>query len=463
MKKISIILVTVLSLFLGCEPLEVKIKDAFSFDIEANSENTSFLETPISTDVLVTPEREVTDVKYYFSYAIRSGQGYYKNSDNEILSEEQEYEMENFNILLNYFGINSGNHVIEITIRDSNDLIKSHILTYHILEKTDFIFQLTTDDESLYLGESLNYFVNLTTLENELEEDISYTYSLTQSNSSGACLFNSETIDLLQMLEITPGNYQGTFTANEYGDIELVFTIEASNGITHSQTLQFEVLQTDFNFTVIPEETSDYVRDKTIFHFNIEKEGVENLTYTMQFSGQNGVFNINGINYTSGQQINVPEGFFEMVYQANEITNEDITIIISASNGITKTLDVEYESLATEFDIVITPGTFNSYYSFNNAYFEVNIIAPPVDDYFLEYTMHFETTIPNNTINLNFQNAQIQELSNNIFSFGSVLYSGGNFSLLGSIQPTEGTITFYFTDSNGIIRSKTVNVSWWDY
>jgi len=461
MKKI-ITIVTLISYFvLACEPLEVEIQDAFNFEVLSNYENTNFVDQAIETKIIIIPERRVTGTKYYLSYKNLNGEGYFKK-DNTILSQNQDYEITDLSFL-NYLGESVENHKIELTIKDSNNLIVKHFLNYKIIAKTDFMFEASTNVDNIYLTEEIPLFFNLTQLESELEEDINYTFSFSQTNGSGSMFIENEVIEFLEPIEISTGVFQGTFLATESGEFNLTFEVKASNGFSHTKTVAFEVLKTDFNFTVIPEESSDYVKDRTVFHFNIDKEGIENLDYTMTFSGQEGSFSFNGSNYNTGQQIEgITEGNFEMNYTGNEITNEAIRIEITASNGVTKTLDVEYESLATDFEVIINPSVFESYYPFNNAFFEVSIIKPNVDDYNITYSMHYSFNVAQRTVYIQFNNEQIEELYDNTYDFNNETYSTARIGLAGTIEPAQGEITFFFTDSNGMTFEKTVGINWYE-
>ncbi|GAB1858319.1 hypothetical protein MHTCC0001_31560 [Flavobacteriaceae bacterium MHTCC 0001] len=259
-----------------------------------------------------------------------------------------------------------------------------------------------------------------------------------------------------------------TFLLQYQGDIvgehRVKVSVEDNYGQIKEITLTYRIIdKTGFDLTVIPEETSDYVNDVTRFHFNLEQQGDEELTYTMTFSGQKGEFTYDGEKFVTGQQISgINEGVFYMDYRANEITDKDIAITIMASNGVSKTINVSYESLATDFEIVITPNDMNTLYVFSQT-FEIHIISPQVDDYRIEYRMYYTSTV--GSVNLDLRDLDITSSTTpgSIIDFGIKTFTRGNAYQLGVVEPRKGEFTFVFTDSNGVTNSKTVAVEWYDH
>jgi hypothetical protein len=271
MKKIKQILIVLSCVICACEPLEVDLQEAFDFEIQTEYISTNFIDMPINTHLSIVPEREQTEVKYFFQYKITSGSGYFKMEDS-ILTPNQEYEIEDLEMFLKYFGNTAELNEVKLTIRDSNDQEKEQLLTFNIIDRTDFIFDASITSNEVYLTQEKQLFFEVVTLDNELDEDVEYSLTWAGANVPGNLIVNDEPINLFQEISIMPGDFSGSFTAVDFGNVELVFTVEASNGITHSKTIEFDVLQTTFEATIIPEESSDYVKDFTTFHVDIDKD-----------------------------------------------------------------------------------------------------------------------------------------------------------------------------------------------
>jgi hypothetical protein len=183
------------------------------------------------------------------------------------------------------------------------------------------------------------------------------------------------------------------------------------------------------------------------------------------FSDQQGEFLYNDEYYLTGEQINgITEENFELEYRANEITNSALEVVITASNGISRTINVDYDSLATDFEVVITPDDMSTFYAFPQV-FQIGIIPPDVNDYELEYTMYYETADGLDTVYLSFNNVDISgaTLPGVVIDFETNTYLNGNINQLGLLSPRTGDITFYFTDSNGVTNSKTVSVDSYEH
>lgn len=220
-----------------------------------------------------------------------------------------------------------------------------------------------------------------------------------------------------------------------------------------------------FDFTVTPEESKDYIKDFTTFHFDINESGDEELSYKLFFSGQYGEFLFNDTYYKAGEMINVSKGTFSIKYRPLEITSENLKIVIKASNGLSVEKEIEYESLATNFDFIIAPGHFHTYVFGNTVYFELTIISPPVDDYNINYKMYYDLVLPfNNSGYFKFHNKNIKKIQHlNMYNFNGETYSSANFSLLGVMKPMKGNITIHLEDENGIKVSKQYEIDWEEF
>ncbi|GAB1856831.1 hypothetical protein MHTCC0001_16670 [Flavobacteriaceae bacterium MHTCC 0001] len=257
-----------------------------------------------------------------------------------------------------------------------------------------------------------------------------------------------------------------TFLLQYQGDIigehRVKVFIEDNYGQIEEIILTYKIIdKTGFDLTVIPEETSDYVNDVTRFHFNLEQQGDEEITYTMTFSGQKGEFIYQGNKFVTGQQIgNIHDSAFYMDYRANEITKEDIKITLKASNGVSKTINVEYESLATDFEIVINPSDLSQYFRFS-VDVELVIIPPDVDDQYIRYSFYYVSEIGPTYLKYAFVDKD-NISPGQMVSLGTFRDIYLKLHQLGAIDPREGQITFYVIDSNGVTKSKTVNVEWFE-
>lgn len=458
MKK-NIFYLAIILIIISCETaLDVEIQDSFNFEITTNQNEISLISNKIETKLIITPEREVTGTDYYFSYTLENGTGYY-TLNNEILSPNQEYKLSSLTTDLFYTGEDLGTHKTNIQIRNDNELKVEHLVSYKIIDQTDFQFTITKSANEVFITEDIILNFDIQKLSNELLQNLTYNLKYVSSSLNGALKIGANEITPGQIISnLSDGNFEGIFTASVPGDFELIFLAEASNGKQQEVIVNFKVKQTDFNFTVEPSEYSDYVNDITAFRFEIEKTGVENLTYKLSFTGQDGEFR-KGVNtYNNGDLFNIPQGVFIMDYKALEITNNPITIEIKASNGVIKTKTVSYESLATDFEVIFSPDTFSQFYAFSvSANF--SIIPPPVDNYFLTYKFYYTTTGLGST-KLEELNTNSNVLPGEIIDLGANRTARINLSQLGTTSIRNGKITFIIIDSNGVQIEKVIDVDW---
>ena len=156
MRKLKLtIMAAVFMLAAACEPLEIEVQEAFDFEIQTEYINTNFIDMPINTHLSIVPEREQTEVKYFLSYKITSGSGYFKMEDS-ILTPNQEYEIEDLEMFLKYFGNTAELNEVKLTIRDSNDQEKEQLLTFNIIYRTDFIFDAPSIQVNVDIALSYN-------------------------------------------------------------------------------------------------------------------------------------------------------------------------------------------------------------------------------------------------------------------------------------------------------------------
>lgn len=458
MKK-NIFYLAIILIMMSCETaLEVEIQDSFDFEITTNQDEISFISSKIETKLIITPEREVTGTEYFFLYNLENGNGYY-TLNNEILSPNQEYKLSSLTTDLFYTGEDLGTHKTNIQIRNDNDLTIEHLVSYKIIDQTDFQFTITKSANEVFFTEEIILNFDIQQLSNELPQNLTYQLKYVGSSLNGVLKINTTEITPGQIISnLTEGNFEGVFTASVPGDFELIFLAEASNGKQQEVTVNYTVKETDFNFTVEPSGYSDYVKDITPFQFQIEKIGVENLSYQLSFTGQDGEFR-KGVNtYNNGDLFDIPQGIFTMDYKALEITSNPITIEIKASNGLVRTKTVSYESLATDFEVIFSPDTFSQFYAFSISA-DFSILPPAVDNYFLTYKFYYTTTDLGAT--------KLKELNTNsnvgpgeIIDMGANITARINLSQLGTTSVRNGEITFVIIDSNGVEIEKTIQVDW---
>ncbi|WP_128755358.1 TraQ conjugal transfer family protein [Aquimarina sediminis] len=284
MKK-SILILFTLSFIIGCEPMEVNVKDSFDFQIKSQYISTNKIDTEILTFIDIFPNHIVEGTTYTFEYEIQEGDGFYK-LENLVLSPGQKYEFSDLEIVPKYVAKIAGQHQIQTFIENDKGLRKEHKLAYQII-KEDFDFTITFEKNENYVNEFANFIIRLDPKENDEEA----TYKAYFKNTDGELILldDEESFRQNEFFDIEGEITQGRFRSLEVNNKEIEFIIESSNGIIRSQKIVYSSLQTDFEVTITPTPLADNYRNGIKFKIlilppkNIEQE----ITYSMYFTSMN--------------------------------------------------------------------------------------------------------------------------------------------------------------------------------
>ena len=463
MKKITQILIfTVLTY--ACESIEVEVKDVFDFKIESQSLDIEIVEKEIPIEVFIKPEKQIPGANYTFSFDSIEGRGGFKLSNQELIPN-QEYQLDRLLLRLTYVGYEVGEHQLKIIIKDNNGQQREHVLKYTIVDKVDFIFNVSVENPNVYFTEAINLNFEIIRLESPVKQELTFDLSFDSFELNGKLIydgveyFNNEVIT-----NVPAGKFEAVFISEQSGDANLVFTSIASNGIKKEIESKVEIKKTDFDLEVLFDKAENYVNERTAFSIIVDKKGKENLTYEVYFTNVEGEIELPFNDQTVKQNIPfiVFPGITRGNFKSNKIGSKEIEFVVKASNGATKSKKINYSSLPTNFEVIIDPIPLRTFYKFNVA-FDIKIISPDLNDYVLEYDLRYSTDIGKGTrlelIDLENPNGTFD----NIYDFGTRTYTRARISLLGLIEPASGNITFVFTDSNGIKVVKTIPLEFYDY
>ncbi|TCP28156.1 uncharacterized protein DUF3872 [Tenacibaculum skagerrakense] len=362
MRKLLYIFIILTSL-LACDTgLEIEVQDSFDFTITSDQKDISFVSEEINTTITIEPERKVQGTQYFFSYELDNGNGYYK-LNNTILTPGQEYKLESLEFNLVYVGEDVNTHTTEITIRNSNDLTTSHLISYKIVDFNDFkVNTIKLSNDEVFLSQKVEFELEIEKVVNELEQELEYEIKFINSSLNGKLNINQNEIVLGESLtDLSEGKHRISFLANQGGNAQIDLLVKASNGKSQEVTINSEIIPTSILLEVTPEKTENYIKTPTAFNFNIYKIGVEEITYELVFKNINGKLSNTDNEYFKNETISVTEGNFQMNFEGFETSNTPIEFTLNASNGLSKTVSVDFSVLQTDFDLVVTPDEPNDY------------------------------------------------------------------------------------------------------
>ena len=359
----NIIYIILILAYVSCNTeLDIAVKDNFDFNITAEKTNINFINKEVKTSLKIAPERIVKGTKYFFSYEIIKGKGFFK-LQNKNLNINTEYELSSLESLLIFIGEEITEHEILITIKNDKGLIKEQTLTYKTVDLNDFKVNVTklTNDE-VYFTEDVEFSLEIEKITNELNEELTYELKNTKRSLQGELLINGNELNLDEsIVNLSEGKLSALFSSSEIGNLELVFLVKASNGKEYEIQVDFFIKETEIELKITPLEPYNYIGYQTNFNFEILKKGTEELSFELLFNGNKGQLK-NGIEtYNNGQSFSIDKGAYQMQYTGLESSIHPIQFILKASNGTSKIVDVDFEVKESDFNFIIKPSSNSNF------------------------------------------------------------------------------------------------------
>jgi hypothetical protein len=254
-------------------------------------------------------------------------------------------------------------------------------------------------------------------------------------------------------------NYLGTST----GDGSLTFEVTASNGIVKDIIIPITVKETDFEFTVLFDKEKNYINESTPFNINIETKGTENLTYKAYFKNVEGEVKLDSEDQKilQNREFNLSEGITFGEFKGTKAQDTHIEFVVEASNGLVKSKTINFETLLTDFEVVMTPDPLSAPYRWNYLSFTYFIKRPDNLEQEIEYYLHI-TSVGLGDLMYNLSGSEDHIPQGFEWNIGNRISSGGFLKQLGVVSPRKGVVTFHFRDSNGATYEKSINVDYYD-
>jgi hypothetical protein len=425
--------------------LDVIVKDNFDFKVTTEQKEISFIGEEIKTTIKINPERVVKGTKYYFSYELNKGKGLYK-MDGLTLAPGEEYELTSLEVEVVYVAEEVEVNEIKIKVRNDNDLEVEKHLYYKVVDLNDFKINLTklTSDE-VYFAEDIEFNLEIEKLPGELEEDLTYELKSTKQSLQGVLLVDGNELKLNEKITgLSEGKLSFIFSSTEVGNLELGFLVKASNGKEYEVKVDFVVKKTEVDLKITPSKTSNYVAYQTDFNIEVLKIGVEKLTFELSFDGSKGQLKDGAKTYLNTQVFDIDEGLHKMQYIGNEGSTVPIQFTLTASNGASVVLYVDFEVKESSFTSLITPSSNDNYIGEKTKFnVDINHIGAGDTNYEMYFTGANAEILKDGVV---YKNSDIIPLG--------IGRSGFNYK---GLEITKEPIKFVIKGPNGI--SKTQEIS----
>ncbi len=359
LKLITAILAVAFS-FTSCEDKEFEIEKSFPFEAIVSGETKALLSNPLETKIRLIQTREIQGVEYFVSYST-SKDGIYELRGVDIPTDT-EIEISSLEETIIYKPKEAGKHLITFNLRDSNGNTDSANLEYEITEGDIINFSATAQNSIIDPNESAIINLNIEVEENEIvPQDLVFTLIFENTTSSDPITISGQTLNSGDRLsDIDASNFIAEYFPSNSGQTDILkFTLEASNGKTLNQEVSITTNETDFDFSFVPSVNESIVGREVSVAFEITQTTNEALTYDIRISGKQGLLydeNI-GTQFLPTEVLNISSGSRAMRFNATAVDINDLIIEVSASNGLTKSQTVSFESLPVDFDFDFNPST----------------------------------------------------------------------------------------------------------
>ncbi|WP_271784185.1 hypothetical protein [Aquimarina algiphila] len=330
------------------------------------------------------------------------------------------------------------------------------------LEPTDFKITVNSGKESFIINETIEYNLLIEPIK-PITEKLTYTLKLFDNGIQGEFSINGNTyLPEESITSLQEGYTSIKYTGNKTGSGDIVFEITASNGISKSVSAPITIQNTDFDFEVLFDKSKNYIHEKTSFNIIIEKRGIEPLTYKAYFKNIEGEIELDEQDETilQNRRFDLSEGITFGEFTGTLVQEDDIEFVVEASNGSIKTQTINFKTLLTDFEVVMTPDPMTNFY-LSDLNFTYLIQRPENLEQEIEYYLYI-TSIGLGSLMYTIQgneNSTIQGFERNI---GNRISNEGELMQLGRISPRKGTVTFHFRDSNGATYEKTIDVDYYE-
>jgi len=336
-----------LALILACsKDFDKIVEDSFDFSFTGNNEEEIFIFEPSKTEFSLDPERMVTTVDYFMKYTVLSGKGYYMDSRNDTIKENDTIVVRDFNMNYNYMAMDTGAHKVKVLAWDSNKLEKELALTYNT-SFASFSFLLNKGTENLIIN-TLNP-VTVTLLRDsdtgnpasgkDGEFDISYQLE----NGTGKLYLEGTAYDIGKPFTLPRGITEFGYRPETLGDHRIIMTAIAPDGAVITKELLLTV--NNLNFTFRATASASQVELDTNIALNIDlqtEDGESEVTYGISHSfssdseGAGTVRDQNGGVMDPGTFRPIDSGNYNFTFQDDELGQRKIYFDVRDSNGQTK-------------------------------------------------------------------------------------------------------------------------------
>jgi hypothetical protein len=296
----------------------------------------------------LVPTGSYNGTTYNVSYSIEAGQlGTFSHNGTEI-QQGIPIKVTPTSFNLTYKPTTKGDHKIHYIVTDSNGLKEEIVQTISVIA-SDFNLKIQQANTKIYKNNPDALLLSLS----QENQNINIGYSMTYTVTGVGAIYR-DGVALPNFATITPGNQNLSFSSNQSGNTEIVFTVVDTNGISHSQTVKYTTLNADFSVSTSGDGTLNLNKSKEFNVYLSQLVADPTATYQVRYLLDSGSIG-SGKVYNGAME--VPLGIFQNINIGSSVLSfkglsagvVNLKVEIKDSNGVTHTSMVALEVLAINY------------------------------------------------------------------------------------------------------------------
>ena len=287
----------------------------------------------ISYDIEEQGKTSVDDYTLVFS---SSKNGVLTVNSQDYLAGEK-IKIPSLNFIAYYTPSVAGEHEISNTITATSNRQSQPTDVKVEVEGSSFEFNVTAPIE-VAIGKTidLNFAID------ELVGDSKFDTSFAVTGVNGEFRDANNVVLIANRDYDVENTFNWTLKGVEQGTMDITFTVKNQFGVEEIKTISVEAVPVEFDFNVEIVGTVFDLGKPIPIQFLMDAPS--SLSYTLSFSANtDGVFDINGSNLNEGSSTSIPKTNFIANYIASLSGNSVLNLTITASNGVVKTQQINFQ------------------------------------------------------------------------------------------------------------------------
>ncbi|WP_289058749.1 TraQ conjugal transfer family protein, partial [uncultured Flavobacterium sp.] len=289
----------------------------------------------------LVPTGDYSGTTYNVSYSIESGQLGSFIKENQPIQQGIPVTVTPTAFKLVYKPTSVGEHKIHYIVTDSNGL-KEEIT--QVIQVVASNFKMTIQQSNTKIYKNNQDAIILSLSQDQINPRIKYVLNYTITGV-GQLLENG--VPVVSGNEITPGNKNYSFISDQSGNSKIEFSIKDSNDVSHSQTINYSVVNPDFSLSTTGDGTLNLGKNKAINYFISQVVTDNTATYQVRFLLENGgtgsgVVIRDGVEIPYGSFTDSKLGVTNLQFKGTQVGPVNVKVEVKDSYGVIHTSTIAF-------------------------------------------------------------------------------------------------------------------------